>query len=197
MIVLKNVYGTPVFTCKPNETFTDVAIPLIDARPVVLTGLRGAFIDVNLTVVTLKTRHTVTLIHINRIHTDGTVPAGQRQTLVDIFFTVLTPKAPDAPALVPIWCPNTGGVIKARLIRAVSHSSPTLTPAVSTGTVTGISINTINTMVFHARARVALALVDVVGTVGFVEAVRTQAGVVLCSWSADAVRAVCVFTGVI
>lgn len=191
------VYVT-VLTCKPNETLADVAVLPVDARPVVLTGLGCALVDVNVTVVTLETRYTVAVIHINTVLTDGAVPAGLRHTLIDVFFTVLTPKACGTPALVPVWCPHAGGVIVARVIRTVSHLRPAVVPTVSAGTVAGISVNSIHAVALDPRAGAALTFIDVLGAVGSVKPVGTQTGVVLHSWSADACRGtVCMFTRVV
>lgn len=180
------LYVFDSLTCKPNEAFADVAVLPVDARPVVLTGLGCALVDVNVTVVTLETRYAVALIQVNPILTDGAVPAGLRQTLIDVFFTVLTLETRGAPALVAAHCPNTGGVIKARLIGTVSHPRPAVVPAVSAGTVAGISIDSIHAVALEPCAGVALTFVDVSGAVGAIEAVGTQTGVVLSSCSAEA-----------
>lgn len=187
-----------VLTCKPNETFADVPVLPVDARPVILTGLGCALIDVNVTVVTLETRYTVAVIHINTVLTDGAVPAGLRHTLVDVFLAVLTLKARRTPALVPVWCPHTGGVIVARVIRTVSHLRPAVVPAVSAGTVAGISVNFIHTVALYPCAGAALTFIDVLGAVGSVKPVGTQTGVVLRSWSADACGGTaCIITRVV
>lgn len=195
---VQSLYFFDSLTCKPNEAFADIAVPPVDARPVVLAGLGCALVDVNITVVTLETRYAVALIQVNPILTDGTVPAGLRQTLIDVFFTMLTPETRGAPALVAARRPNAGGVIKARLIGTVSHPRPAVVPAVSAGTVTRISIDSIHAVALEPRAGVALTFVDVSGAVGAVEAVGTQTGVVLSSCGAEAAgRTACAFTRVV
>lgn len=187
-----------MLTCKPNETFADVAVPPVDARPVVLTGLRCTLIYINITVVTLETRYAVALIHVNPILTDSAVPAGLRQTLIDVFFTMLPPKTCGALTLVSARCPNAGGVIIARVIGTVTHPCPAVVPDVSAGAVTRKSVDSIRTVALESRTGVALTFIDVSGAVGTVEAVGTHTGVVLSSWSAEAAgRTVRIFTRVV
>lgn len=170
-----------VLTCKPNETFTDVAVLPVDARPVVLTGLGCALVDVKITVVTLKTRYAEAVIHTRSVLTDGSVPAGLRHTLIHVFFTVLTPEAGETLALVPARRPHTGGVVVARVIGTVSYPRPAVLPAVSAGTVTRVSVHLIHTEALDPRTRAALTLIDVQAAVEAVEPVGTHTRVVLRS----------------
>lgn len=71
-----------MFSCKRRTALAGVAVDSIDADAVVLTGPRGAFIDIHLTVQTSVAGFALTGVAVVMVHTGPTVLTGAALTLV-------------------------------------------------------------------------------------------------------------------
>lgn len=64
-------------------------IHLIHAGAVVLTGMGGALVDVQVAVITLKSRHTEALVAINAVPANGSVLTGLRLAFIYVRLTLV------------------------------------------------------------------------------------------------------------
>ncbi len=91
-----------------------VVIHLIYTCAIVLTGLGGTFVDVQVTVVALKSRHTETLVGVNPIFTDGSILTRLKLAFINVLLTVQSLVPSSTLTLVPsVRDVHTGATILA------------------------------------------------------------------------------------
>lgn len=91
--VVTLTYQTWCLTFESWSTFTPVVIYLIYTCAIILTGLGGTLVDVQVTVKSLKSRYTETLVGINSVFTDGSILTRLGLAFINVLLTV--------PPLVP------------------------------------------------------------------------------------------------
>lgn len=164
-------------TCEALQALTLVVVLLIDAGAVVLAGPRGALVDVDLAGVTLETGDAEAAELRLAVHADGPVLAGLRGALVHVALAGLPFEPRRAEAPEALRAQHAGPVAPAGPVDAVRHARPAAPPAVASGTPAEVPVGLVHAQGAGPGARVALALVHLLGAVLARESVGADAAV--------------------
>lgn len=155
-----------------------------------MAGSGGTFVDVQVAVVALEPRHAETLVHVDTVLADGPILTRLGVTFVNVLITVRPLVARHTLALVPnVEDVGTSSTVLTRLFGTSAHVIQAVVPCESDGAVAGIAVESIQTVRARTFARVALALVYILGAVVAREAVWAVAGEVTGAQGAGAVGA--------